>query len=174
MDHVLIQLSLLIAKLSLLSFGSTAVVLAESQREAVSRGWMTEAEFAAAYALASVVPGPPSLWVVPIGFQAAGLPGGLVAALAFFAPSALLAMLLAGLWDRVRTARWPKAVRTAITPVAVGLIAASVYALVSSTVRDLPGLALLGAASFVFLRTSIATPFVLAAAAALGALLFAR
>jgi chromate transporter len=174
MDHVLIQLSLLMAKLSLLSFGSVAVIVAELQREAVERGWMTQAEFAEAYALGAVVPGPATLWVVPVGYQAAGPLGGLVALLAFFAPPALAAMLFAALWDRLRTARWPKAARTAITPVAVGLIAASAYSLTRATVQDLPGLALLAAAAVVLLATKLPTPLVVATAGLIGSLFLAH
>jgi chromate transporter len=71
-----------------------------------------------------MAPGPTSLIVTLIGWQAAGLVGAAVATVAIFLPSSLLVLLLARIWARYRGAKWQKAVEQGLAPVAAGLILA--------------------------------------------------
>ena len=168
MDDTLVQLALTFIKLSLLSFGDGVTILPEMEREAVQHAWMTQAQFAEAYALSRITPGSSNV-VLAVGYHAAGLQGAMVAAAAFFVPTTLLVLLTTSVWRHIRTNPWPTAIRIALTPVALGLIIAALYTISRSTVRDVPTLLIIVGASFALLRTNVTTPAVLAVSTILGA-----
>ena len=171
MDDVLLQLAWTLATLSPLSIGNVATILPQMEQAVVGQGWMTHAQFMEAYALSQMVPGPAStLIVVPIGYQAAGPAGALVALLAFYGPTALLAIAATSAWRRVRESPWPQAIRKALTPVAIGLLLGAVVLLGGTAIHNLPGALLLLGISVVLLRTSTPTVLVLVASALCGAM----
>ena len=174
MNDVLVQLFLLFAKFGLLSFGGGTAVLAEMQREAIGRGWMTHAQFLEAYAIGQMTPGPGTLFVVPIGYMAAGFPGAVAASLGFFLPTAAIALAVIAVWGRVRQSRWPAAVRDALVPVGIGLSWASFYAMARGGLTDGVSLGVaVGSAALVWRRT-FPTPIVLFIGAAVGMLTLGR
>ena len=76
----LLALFLHFLTLSLLSIGGAMSTAPEMQRYfVVERGWIGEADFTTAIALAQAAPGPNVLFVPVLGFQAAGLPGAAAA-----------------------------------------------------------------------------------------------
>jgi chromate transporter len=164
----LLEIGAVLAKLGLISFGGGTATLAEMQREAVERGWMTSQQFVQAYALGQITPGPGVTFVVPMGYRAGGVLGGLVAIVAYFLPAALVALAVARVWSRIRTSPWPTAVRTGMIPVAVGLTVASAYTMVLAGLADLPSIALALAAWAAMSRTPVPTPVVLIAGGVVG------
>lgn len=111
---------------SLLSFGGANTIVPQLQLTAVTdHGWLTDAQFADCFAISQVTPGPNTLLVTLIGFQAAGLPGALVATLAITLPSCLLAFAVTRLWLRTGHARWHNALELGLAPIGVGLVAAA-------------------------------------------------
>ncbi|HEV7731473.1 MAG TPA: chromate transporter [Candidatus Binatia bacterium] len=122
----LLQLVLLFASLSLVSFGGGNTVLPEMHREAVTQyGWLTDRQFADVFAISQAAPGPSSLIVALIGLKAAGLMGALVAALSMYGPPAVMTWVASRAWNRSRDAKWRVAVEHGVAPVTVGLIFAS-------------------------------------------------
>src|SRR5439155_14428384 len=107
----LVQLALLMGKLSILSFGGGNVALAELQREVVGRGWLTNAQFLDSYAVGQMSPGPGTLFVVPIGYLTAGLSGPLVATIALFPSPADHVVGVASVWTWLRWDTRPKSTR---------------------------------------------------------------
>ena len=86
--------------LSLLAFGGGAAVLPDMQHQAVDvHHWVTAREFLDMFAMSRAVP-PGSMIVVLVGQRAAGVAGGLVALLAMFGPSSLVAFAVARVWHR--------------------------------------------------------------------------
>jgi chromate transporter len=81
-------------KVGALSFGGGFVIIPLMQADAVGRHWMTGGQFLNAVALGQITPGPVVQTVAAVGYAAAGLPGGLLAAAVAFAPS--FAFVLAG------------------------------------------------------------------------------
>jgi chromate transporter len=133
---VLLQIAAMFAVLSLLAFGGGAAVLPDMQRQAVDvHHWVTSREFLDMFALSRAVP-PGSMIVVLVGQKAAGVAGGLVALLAMFGPSSVLAFAVARLWHRAGRAVWRETVEQALAPVSVGLTIASGIALARSTEHD--------------------------------------
>jgi chromate transporter len=75
-------------KVGALAFGGGFVIVPLMQADAVSvYHWMSHGQFLNAVALGQVTPGPVTQTVAAVGYSAAGLPGGLLAALVAFAPS---------------------------------------------------------------------------------------
>ncbi len=124
--EVYLALLAVFVPLSVLSVGGGMAVLPEMQRQAVeAHHWITAAQFVADYAISRMSPGPGSLIVTLIGYQAAGFAGAMLATVGMFLPSSVLMYALARLWSRHRGAPWQKAVERGLAPIAAGLILAS-------------------------------------------------
>jgi chromate transporter len=122
----LTALGLVFAPLSLLSFGGGNAVIADIAHQAIAvQGWTSEREFADLFALSRAAPGPGSMLAALIGWKAAGIPGALVATLAFYLPSAALVLVVVRLWGRWRGSRWHTAIERGMAPIAAGLFLAA-------------------------------------------------
>jgi chromate transporter len=133
MIATLLQIATVFSLLSLLAFGGGAAALPDMQRAAVDvHHWVTGREFLDMFALSRAVP-PGSLIVVLIGQKAAGVAGGLVALLAMFGPSSMLAYGVARVWHRAGGAAWRETLEQALAPVSVGLTIASGIAIARGT-----------------------------------------
>jgi chromate transporter len=94
------------------------------QHDAVETyGWMTDAQFLNAVALGQVTPGPVVHTVAAVGYAAAGVGGGLLAALIAFAPSFAFILIGAGRFDRLRANADVRAFLDGSGPAAIGAIA---------------------------------------------------
>ena len=109
-------------KVGALSFGGGFVIIPLMQADAVGRGWMTNAQFLNAVALGQITPGPVVQTVAAVGYAAAGLPGGLLAAVVAFSPS--FAFVLGGgrYFSALRTNRFAQAFLDGAGPAAIGAI----------------------------------------------------
>jgi len=74
-------------KVGALSFGGGFVIIPLMQADAVGHHWMTSSQFLNGVALGQITPGPVVQTVATVGYAAAGLGGGLLAALVAFSPS---------------------------------------------------------------------------------------
>jgi chromate transporter len=79
-------------KVGALSFGGGFVIIPLMQADAVGRHWMTSGQFLNAVALGQITPGPVVQTVAAVGYAAAGLGGGLLAALAAAATGLIIAL----------------------------------------------------------------------------------
>ena len=170
MSDVVLEVFLLFAKLGLLSFGGGTAILAEMQRESVGRGWLTDAQFVQAYAIGQMTPGPGTLFVVPMGYGAAGFAGALAAALGFFLPTGAIALAVVCVWARLRRSPWPAAVRDGLIPIAVGLSLASAYTMGRVGLTDLGSLLIALVSALALWRTRVPTPVVLLIGGSVGAI----
>jgi chromate transporter len=110
-------------KVGALSFGGGFVIIPLMQQDAVhTYHWMTGAQFLSAVALGQVTPGPVVLTTAVVGYAAAGLGGGLLAALVAFAPS--FAFVLAGgrHFDKFRSNVSAQGFLAGAGPAAIGAI----------------------------------------------------
>jgi chromate transporter len=109
-------------KVGALSFGGGFVIIPLMQADAVGRGWMTGAQFLNAVALGQITPGPVVQTVSAVGYAAAGLPGGLLAAAVAFSPS--FAFVLGGgrYFARLRGNRYAQSFLDGAGPAAIGAI----------------------------------------------------
>lgn len=136
--------------LSLLCVGGGVGVIPEMQRQVVqNHQWVTTREFVDGYTLAQLTPGPNMLIAAFVGYRAHGMPGALLATVAMFLPTSLIAFVAADRWRRWRDHPWATAVERALAPVGMGLMAAGVYTLARSALHDVLTLALALAAALV-------------------------
>jgi chromate transporter len=160
------------ALLSLLAVGGAMATAPEMHRYlVVERGWLDDARFTDSIALAQVAPGPNVLFVTLLGWQAAGLAGALATTLGMMLPSGL-ATWMAWRWKRSREdAPLVAALRTGLSPLAIGLTASAAWVVAGGNNRDDPRLwALTAVATVLVWRTRIGMLWLIGAGALLGAL----
>lgn len=157
------------ALLSILAIGGISTILPEMHRQAVEvRHWMTDAQFADLFAIAQAAPGPNFLIVTLIGWQAAGLPGAVVATAATIVPSCTLTYIVARLWHRLRHMPWRSAVQAGLGAVTVGLVSAGAFVLTRAADHTLAHAAITCAAAGVATATRLSPLWILGGAAVLG------
>jgi chromate transporter len=117
-------------KVGALSYGGGFVIIPLMQSDAVHRShWLTESQFNSAVALGQITPGPVVHTVAAVGYGAAGIAGGLLAAVVAFAPSFVFVLLGGRRFDGLRDNAWVQAFLTGATPAAIGAIAGSAVVL---------------------------------------------
>ncbi|MGO8687797.1 MAG: chromate efflux transporter [Candidatus Dormibacteria bacterium] len=113
-------------KVGALSYGGGFVIIPLMQQDVVHvYHWMSGAQFLNAVALGQITPGPVVQTVAVVGYAAAGLGGGLLAAVIAFAPSFAFVLLGGRHFDRVRRSPAVQAFLTGAGPAAIGAIAGS-------------------------------------------------
>ncbi len=113
-------------KVGLLSYGGGFVIVPLMQSDAVGRyHWMTAGQFLNAVALGQVTPGPVVQTVAVVGYAAAGVAGGLLAAVVAFAPSFTFILVGASRFDALRQDRRAQAFLAGAGPAAIGAILGS-------------------------------------------------
>jgi chromate transporter len=113
-------------KVGALSCGGGFVIIPLMQTDAVhAYHWMTDSQFLNAVALGRVTPGPVVQTVAVVGYAAAGIPGGLLAAAVAFAPSFLFVIFGAPRFDRLWADIRVQAFFTGAGPAVIGAIAGS-------------------------------------------------
>ncbi|MFC7278989.1 chromate efflux transporter [Paractinoplanes rhizophilus] len=128
---VLLSVAWVATKVGALSYGGGFVIIPLMQADAVDHyRWMTAAQFLNAVALGQVTPGPVVHTVAVVGYAAAGLAGGLLAAVVAFGPSFALILLGAHRFDRLRADRRVRAFLDGAGPAAIGAILGSAVPLV--------------------------------------------
>lgn len=165
-DDKLLGLILVIAPLSLLSFGGGQAIIAALQHETVAHGWVTNSGFTDFYAMARVAPGPSTLIVALIGFKVAGFLGALVSIVAIYLPSCAVVYAASSWWQRHPVSVLKRAIEQGLAPVAVGLIFAGAVAVFEAAHANLLMLATAAicTAALFYTRVSIYLVVVLAAA----------
>jgi chromate transporter len=157
-------------KVGALSYGGGFVIIPLMQADAVEAyGWMTQAEFLNAVALGQVTPGPVTQTVGAVGYAAAGLGGGILAATVAFLPSFLIVGLGAARFERLRGNAGARAFLDGAGPAAIGAILGAAVPLAGG-VGEFWQLAVLAAATLALFALRAGTVPVLLAAAAAGAL----
>jgi chromate transporter len=122
---VLAALSWTALKVGALSYGGGFVIIPLMQADAVGHQWMTAAEFLNAVALGQITPGPVVHTVAVVGYAAAGVGGGLLAAAVAFSPSFAFVLFGADRFDRLRGNGYVRAFLDGAGPAAIGAILGS-------------------------------------------------
>ena len=152
-------------KVGALSFGGGFVIIPLMQADAVGRGWMTNGQFLNAVALGQITPGPVVQTVSAVGYAAAGLPGGLLAAVVAFSPS--FAFVLGGgrYFSALRTNQAAQSFLDGAGPAAIGAIFGAAILLARALSVGWQFAVLAGAAVLLLALRRGVVPTLLAAAA---------
>ena len=94
--------------------------------------WMTNEQFASAFAMAQASPGPNFLYVSIIGWQVAGWVGAIAASVAVVLPPALICYATLRLGSSRGGTRLGQAIRRGLVPLSAGLMLASAWVLVQA------------------------------------------
>ncbi|MBT2452602.1 chromate efflux transporter [Streptomyces sp. ISL-43] len=122
----LLALAWVAFKVGALSYGGGFVIIPLMQADAVHHyHWMSDGQFLNAVALGQITPGPVVQTVAVVGYAAAGIPGGLLAATVAFAPSFLLVICGGPRFDRLRANPGVQAFFTGAGPAVIGAIMGS-------------------------------------------------
>jgi chromate transporter len=154
-------------KVGALSFGGGFVIIPLMQADAVGRHWMTNGQFLNAVALGQITPGPVVQTVAAVGYAAAGLPGGLLAAAVAFAPS--FAFVLGGgrYFSRLRDNRYAQSFLDGAGPAAIGAICGAAV-LLARALSEWWQFAVLAGAAVLLLALRRGVVLTLVSAAAVG------
>ncbi len=163
----LLALSWVALKVGALSYGGGFVIIPLMQHDAVDRyHWLTGGEFLNAVALGQITPGPVVHTVAVVGYAAAGLGGGLLAALVAFGPSFAFVLLGAGRFDQLRDNEHAKGFLGGAGPAAIGAILGTAIPLARALAEPWQYAVLIGAALALFaLRRGVVLTLLLAGAA---------
>jgi chromate transporter len=113
-------------KVGALSYGGGFVIIPLMRADAVDRyHWMTSDQFLYAVALGQITPGPVVQTVAVVGYAAAGIIGGLIAAAVAFAPSFVFVLAGARHFDRLRANTTVQRFLAGAGPAAIGAIGGS-------------------------------------------------
>jgi chromate transporter len=162
----LLALSWVALKVGALSYGGGFVIIPLMQHDAVDRyHWLTGGEFLNAVALGQITPGPVVHTVAVVGYAAAGLGGGLLAALVAFGPSFAFVLLGAGRFDQLRDNEHAKGFLGGAGPAAIGAILGTAIPLARALAEPWQYAVLIGAALALFaLRRGVVLTLLLAGA----------
>jgi chromate transporter len=154
-------------KVGALSYGGGFVIIPLMQGDAVGRyHWLTAGQFLNAVALGQVTPGPVVHTVAVVGYAAAGIGGGLLAALVAFTPSFAFVLLGASHFDRLRSNDDAQAFLNGAGPAAIGAILGTAVPLARALSESWQYGILAAAAVLLFaLRRGVVLTLVLAGAA---------
>jgi chromate transporter len=112
-------------KVGALSFGGGFVIIPLMQADAVGHHWMTSDQFLNGVALGQITPGPVVQTVATVGYAAAGLGGGLLAALVAFSPSFAFVLGGARHFNALRGNHYAQTFLDGSGPAAIGAILGS-------------------------------------------------
>lgn len=113
-------------KTGLFSVGGGLATIPFLRDMGATYGWVTEAELANIVAIAESTPGPIGVNAATyVGYQAAGILGGIVATLGLITPSVIIIILVAKALDRFTNSKWIKSLFAVLQPTAVGLVLAA-------------------------------------------------
>jgi chromate transporter len=154
-------------KVGALSFGGGFVIIPLMRADAVGRGWMTSGQFLNAVALGQITPGPVVQTVAAVGYAAAGVGGGLLAALVAFSPSFVFVLGGARYFGSLRGSQRAQSFLDGAGPAAIGAILGAAIPLTAALGQAWQYAVLAGAVVLLLgLRRGVV--FTLLAAAAVG------
>jgi chromate transporter len=113
------------AYLSLLTVGGGMAAFPEMKHLTVDvHHWLDFHELIHMYSVGQLAPGPNMMMIVAIGDWAGGILGAAVVLIAFFGPTALLALLVGRAWTKLEKWPWRLSIQQGLAPVSIGLLLA--------------------------------------------------
>lgn len=118
------QLFFTFLKIGCVSFGGGYAVIPMIQYEVEAHGWLEPERFQQAVAMAGMSPGPISTNTATlVGYDSAGIQGGIAATLGMVLPSLAIIVLLSALFFRFQGSNWIKSSLYGLRPIITGMIA---------------------------------------------------
>jgi chromate transporter len=123
------------AYLSLLTVGGGMAAFPEMEKLTVDvHHWLDFHQLIHLYSVGQLAPGPNMMMIVSIGDWAGGLLGAAVVLVAFFGPTALLALIVGRVWTKLEKWPWRKSIQEGLAPVSIGLLLAGTLSMAKGAV----------------------------------------
>ena len=168
----LLALFLHFLSLSVFATGGAIALASDMHRYVVDRhGYITHTQFMDSIALGQAAPGPNILFVTVMGWQIAQLPGALATTLGLATPALIFPVVVSRLSRLEQFDRLLRALKRGLGPIALGLMASTVYLLVRGLPGTWQGPAIAAATLLLLMTTNIPPVVPILAAGALGAVL---
>jgi chromate transporter len=163
----LLVLYLLLAKATITSFSGLSSLPIVRNDLVLNRGVITDRQLNTAVAVSRMTPGPMGLYVVCVGYYAAGLPGAAAGFLAMVTPAFLIVPLLAWFGRRAQSPILRRAI-SAVTLAAAGLVLATTIPFARDALSGWLPVAVAGVSFGALAFTPVDTLWVIGSAAAAG------
>jgi chromate transporter len=161
------------AYLSLLTVGGGMAAFPELKHLSVDvHHWLTYPQLVHLYSVGQMAPGPNMMMIVAIGEWVSGLLGAVVVVLAFFGPTALLALFVGRLWNRLGKWPWRESIQQGLAPVSIGLLLAGCFTLAKQAVNGLPTATIAVGVLLILLRYKVNPALLILVGAIIGAIEF--
>jgi chromate transporter len=149
--------------------GGPSTILPEIHRYVVEvHQLLTNREFVEIYTLAQVAPGPNVMYVTLMGWHLAGWAGVAATTIPLLVPASTLTLFVGHLNERYPNARLGRIIRSALTPITIGLMLASATILMRAVNHDWRGYLITVVTVGVVLRIPLNPLWLLAAGALAG------
>jgi chromate transporter len=159
--------------LSLLTMGGGMAAFPEMKRLTVEvQHWLTFPQLMHLYSVGQMGPGPNMMMVVAIGRWVGGFLGAVAVVIAFFGPTALLALTTGRLWTRLERWPWRSSIQKGLAPVSVGLLLAGCFTMARGAVSGLETATIAVAVLLILLRFRVNPALLILASAIVGVLSF--
>jgi chromate transporter len=132
--------------------------------------WLSDAQLIHVYSVGQLSPGPNMMMVATIGERVAGIAGALVAAVAFFVPTAILTFAVGRIWNRIAAWPWRASIQRGLGPVAIGLAVGGLITFGRSAVTGWVTLAVGLVVFYLSLKTRVNPALLILGGAAVGAI----
>jgi chromate transporter len=159
--------------LSLLTMGGGMAAFPEMKRLTVEvHGWLTFPQLMHLYSVGQMGPGPNMMMVVAVGEWVGGFLGAVAVTIAFFGPTALLALTVGRLWMRLEPWPWRASIQKGLAPVSVGLLLAGCFTMARAAITGLETATIAVAVLLILRRFKINPALLVLGAAIIGVLSF--
>lgn len=150
---LLLTLSAMFLRMGTVTFGGGFVMLPLIESEVVNtHHWLTHQEFADAFALGQITPGPVLITATFVGYRVAGTLGALIATVSIFLPAFLMTIAAASSMRRFRSNKQVQAFLQGIAPAVVGLLVAAALSVGRAGIHSGVGLSIMLLAMFTLIR----------------------
>jgi chromate transporter len=150
---LLFTLSAIFLRIGSVTFGGGLVMVPLIESEVVNNHhWLTHQEFADAFALGQITPGPVLITATFVGYRVAGTLGALVATISIFLPAFLMTIAAGSSLRRFRDNKLVQSLLRGIAPAVVGLLVAAGLSIGRAGIHTWIGLSIMIVAMFVLVR----------------------
>ena len=150
---LLLTLSTIFLRIGSVTFGGGLVMAPLIESEVVNtHHWLTHQEFADAFALGQITPGPVLITATFVGYRVAGTLGALLATISIFLPAFLMTIAAASSLRRFRDNEQVQAFLRGVAPAVVGLLVAAALSMGRSGIHSWVGISIMLLSMFVLIR----------------------
>jgi chromate transporter len=150
---LLLTLSTIFLRIGSVTFGGGLVMVPLIESEVVNtHHWLTHQEFADAFALGQITPGPVLITATFVGYRVAGTLGALVATISIFLPAFLMTIAAASSLRRFRNNEQVQSFLRGVAPAVVGLLVAAALSMGRAGIHSWVGFSIMLLSIFTLIR----------------------